>query len=253
MNNDNNTNHWNPQSYNKHTHFVSALALPVVELLEPKEGEHILDAGCGEGTLAVEIAGYGAKVIGIDSSETMVKDAKKKGVEAYVGSVTDLPYDGVFDAVFSNAVLHWVKDARAAVQNIARSLKPGGRFVAEFGGEGNVQHLIGAMESVFAAHPEFGTFEHPWYFPSVSAYQELLGSEGFEVTCIELIPRPTPIDDIADWFDIFCNGVTAHLSKEQYRTFIAEVKERLTPTNYSEEKGWMADYMRLRVRAVKVL
>ena len=251
MNNENNINHWNPQDYNKHTRFVSALALPVVELLEPKEGEYILDAGCGEGTLAVEIAKYGAKIIGIDSSEAMVAEAKEKGLEAYVGSVTDLPYDGIFDAVFSNAVLHWVKDARGAVQNIAKSLKPGGRFVAEFGGEGNVAYLIGAMEAVFAAHTKFGRFEHPWYFPSVKEYRRLLEEEGFEVSYIELIPRPTPIDDIANWFDIFCNGVTAHLSHEQYRTFITEVKERLESTNYTEENGWMADYVRLRVRAVK--
>jgi len=251
MNNDNNTNHWNPQSYNKHTHFVSKLALPVVELLAPKEGEYILDVGCGEGTLAVEIAKYGAKVIGIDSSEAMVIEAKEKGLEAYVGSVTDLPYDEVFDAIFSNAVLHWVKDARTAIKNIAKSLKPGGRFVVEFGGEGNVKHLIGAMETVFAAHPEFGMFEHPWYFPSVSEYRRLLEEEGFEVTYIELIPRPTPIDDIANWFDIFCNGVTVHLSSKQYRMFIAEVKELLESTNYSEENGWSADYVRLRMRAMK--
>jgi len=245
------TNHWNPKTYHKHTAFVSQLALPVVDLLAPKKGENILDAGCGEGTLAVEIAKYGANVTGVDSSEAMVDTARAKGVEAYIGSVTDLPYDAVFDAVFSNAVLHWVKDARGAVRSIAKSLKPSGRFVAEFGGEGNVKHLIDAMEAVFALHPEFGTFEHPWYFPSVEAYRKVLESEGFDVISIESIPRPTPIDDITNWFDIFANGITAHLSEEMHDCFTQEVKARLKKTNYTPQKGWMADYVRLRFKAVK--
>jgi 2-isopropylmalate synthase len=245
-------NKWNPKKYNKHTPFVSQLALPVVKLLSPQQNELILDVGCGEGTLAVEIERYGAKVIGIDSSEDMVSQSREKGIETHVGSVTDLPYNEEFDAVFSNATLHWVKDAKSAVRNIAKSLKPGGRFVAEFGGEGNVLNIMREMEAVFDEYPKFGLFEHPWYFPSIDEYHSLLESEGFEVTYIELIPRPTPMDDIANWFDVFTNGVTGHLDDNQYRLFIAEVKERLKPTNYTEEKGWMLDYVRLRVEAVKI-
>ncbi|RUM72249.1 MAG: hypothetical protein DSZ08_01400, partial [Sulfurovum sp.] len=216
------TNQWNPKTYNTHTAFVSQLALPVVDLLDPQEGERILDVGCGEGTLALEIERKGAKVIGVDMSAQMVAGAKNNGIEAYVGSVTDLPYDEVFDAVFSNATLHWVKDARSAVQNIAKSLKRGGRFVCEFGGEGNAYHLVNAMGKVFANHPEFGAFENPWYFPSVEAYTMLLESEGFRVEYIELIPRPTPMDDIMHWLDIFANGVTEHLTAEQFETFKIE-------------------------------
>ena len=134
----NETNQWNPTTYNKHTAFVSQLALPVIDLLDPKTGEIILDVGCGEGTLAVEIERRGAMVIGVDMSAEMIEQCLAKGIEAYVGSVTDLPYKEEFDAVFSNAMLHWVKDARSAVTNIASSLKHGGRFVCEFGGEGNV-------------------------------------------------------------------------------------------------------------------
>ncbi len=245
------TNQWNPNSYNKHTAFVSELALPVVDLLDPKAGEKILDAGCGEGTLAVEIARYGAKVIGVDMSAQMIKLSQAKGIESYVGSVTDLPYEEVFDAVFSNAMLHWVKDARVAVQNIALSLKSAGRFVCEFGGEGNAYHLVSAMKEVFAKHPEFGTFDNPWYFPSVSEYTKLLESEGFSVEYIEIIPRPTPMDDIANWLDIFANGVTKHLSAEQFETFKEECREILKETIYSQKEGWMLDYKRLRVKAIK--
>jgi len=248
----NETNQWNPKTYNKHTAFVSQLALPVVDLLDPKEGETILDVGCGEGTLALEIERRGAKVIGVDMSAQMVAEAKNNGVEAYVGSVTNLPYEDVFDAVFSNAMLHWVKDARGAVQNIGKSLKRGGRFVCEFGGEGNAYHLVSTMEKVFANHPEFGVFDNPWYFPSVEAYTTLLESEGFEVEYMEIIPRPTPMNDIMHWLDIFANGVTEHLTPEQSETFKVECRDILKEKIYSQEKGWMLDYKRLRVRAVKI-
>ncbi len=245
------TNHWNPNTYNKHTAFVSELALPVVDLLDPQNGEKILDAGCGEGTLAVEIARRGAKVIGVDMSAEMIEQCQAKGIEAYVGSVTDLPYDEAFDTVFSNATLHWVKDARSAVQNIAKSLKSGGRFVCEFGGEGNAYHLISAMQEVFAHHPEFGVFDNPWYFPSIEAYTTLLESEGFNVEYMEIIPRPTPMDDVSHWLEIFANGVTEHLSKEQFETFKEECRVILKETIYIENEGWMLDYKRLRVKAVK--
>ena len=251
MKNKQEINQWNPESYTKHTAFVSELAFPVVDLLDPKEGEDILDAGCGEGTLAEEIARRGAKVIGVDTSAEMIAECHAKGIEAYVGSVTELPYKEAFDAVFSNAVLHWVKDARTAIQNIAKALKCGGRFVCEFGGEGNVYHVISAIQKVFANHPEFGTFENPWYFPSVEAYKALLESEGFKVEQIEHIPRPTPMDDIAHWLEIFANGITSHLSEVQFETFKRECKDILKETNYSEDVGWVVDYVRIRVKAVK--
>ena len=245
------TNHWNPKTYNKHTAFVSQLALPVVDLLNPKEGEQILDVGCGDGTLAVEMERRGAKVIGVDMSAEMVQACRHNGIEAYVGSVTDLPYENVFDSVFSNAMLHWVKDARGAVQNIVKSLKVGGCFVCEFGGEGNAYHLVSAMQEVFTNHPEFGVFNNPWYFPSVKEYKALLESVGFNVEYIEIIPRPTPMDDIANWIDIFANGVTSHLSTEEYTVFKKEAIDILKTTIYSEKEGWMLDYKRLRVKAIK--
>jgi 2-isopropylmalate synthase len=244
-------NQWNPKTYNKHTAFVSQLALPVVDLLKPKEDEQVLDVGCGDGALAVEIERRGAKVIGVDTSAEMVEACRDNGIEAYVGSVTDLPYGNMFDALFSNAMLHWVKDARGAVKNMAKSLKVGGRFVCEFGGEGNAYHLVSAMEEVFANHPEFGMFDNPWYFPSVAEYRALLESEGFRVEYIEIIPRPTPMDDIGNWLDIFANGVTSHLTQEQFEVFKKEVIEILKTKIYSESEGWMLDYKRLRVKAVK--
>lgn len=253
MNKDKETNQWNPKTYNKHTAFVSALALPVVDLLNPQQGEQILDIGCGDGTLAVEMESRGAKVIGVDMSAEMIEACECKGIEAYVGSVTELPYGNAFDGVFSNAMLHWVKDARGAVQNIAKSLKHGGHFVCEFGGEGNAYALVSAMQEVFERHDDFGEFKNPWYFPSVKEYRALLESEGFRVEYIELIPRPTPMDDIKNWLNIFTNGMTEHLHDAQRETFLQECEEILRPVLSSDEKGWMLDYVRLRVKATKVL
>lgn len=244
-------NSWNAQEYNKHASFVSALALPVVDLLAPIEGEEILDLGCGDGTLALEIQKSGARVTGIDLSHEMVEGARAKGIDAMVMSVTELEFKNRFDAVFSNAVLHWVKESEKAVCSIYDALKPDGRFIAEFGGFGNCKSAVDAMKEVFNNHPVFGAFEDPWYFPSVEEYRALLESHGFRVEYIELITRPTPVDDIANWLDLFANGITAHLSGEEFTMFKEEVQMIVKEQLYDENDGWHVDYVRLRVKAVK--
>ena len=246
------TNNWNPDEYKKHTSFVSELALPVVDLLDPKVGESVLDLGCGDGTLALEIERRGANVLGVDLSVEMVQAAKENGIEAMVTSVTALPFTEEFDAIFSNAMLHWVKQSDLAIENIAKALKCGGRFVAEFGGEGNAHHLVKAMELAFQKHPEFGEFVNPWYFPSPAEYKTKLENNGFKVEYIELILRPTPMEDIGKWLEIFANGVTAHLSKEQFKLFKDECKAYLKEHIYTQKDGWIIDYVRLRIKAIKI-
>ena len=246
-----NTNKWNADKYNKHANFVSNLASPVIDLLEPKKDEHILDLGCGDGTLAVEIEKFGANVVAVDLSESMVKRTKEKGIKAFVMSATELTFKNDFDAVFSNAVLHWVKDANEAIKKISKSLKSNGRFIAEFGGYGNIKYLTEAMQEVFDNHKEFGKFNNPWYFPKDTEYKQLLENNGFNVEYIELIPRPTKIDDISNWLDIFANGIVSHLTDEQQKQFKQEVRAILKPKIYSEEDGWVADYVRLRLKATK--
>jgi len=232
-----NENSWNASEYTKHASFVSNLALPVVDLLAPSEDEEILDLGCGEGTLALEIQKSGAKVKGVDLSPEMVESAKAKGIDAMVMSATELEFHNRFDAVFSNAVLHWVKDSETAVRNIYEALKRNGRFVAEFGGYGNAKTVADAMKEVFKNHPEFGAFEDPWYFPSVEEYSVVLESCGFRVEYCELIPRPTPVDDIANWIDLFANGVTAHLNREEFTMFKEEVRRVTKPKLYDENNA----------------
>ena len=246
------TNKWNADKYNKHADFVSNLATPVVDLLNPIENEKILDLGCGDGTLAVEIKKFNTKVIAVDLSQSMVEKTKEKNIEAYVMSATELNFHNEFDAVFSNAVLHWVKDSKIAINKINTSLKNNGRFIAEFGGYRNIKFLTDAMQKVFDNHQEYGTFNNPWYFPSDKDYKKLLEDNGFKVEYIELIPRPTSIDDISNWLDIFANGIVSHLTNEQQLNFKQEVREILKPKIYTEKNGWVADYVRLRFKAIKV-
>jgi len=247
-----NSNDWNADKYNKHADFVSNLAMPVVELLNPKKDEIILDLGCGDGTLAQEISSLCKKIIAVDLSSDMVEKTKKRGLEAYLMSATELDFDGAFDAVFSNAVLDWVKDAQSAIYKINHSLKQNGRFIAEFGGFGNIEYLITAMKEVFIKHEEYGEFKNPWTFPSAIEYKRLLEVGGFKVEYIEIIPRPTSIDDIRNWLDIFANGIVSHLTFEQQETFKEEVREILKPKIYSKKDGWVADYVRLRLKAIKI-
>jgi trans-aconitate methyltransferase len=246
------TNRWNADKYNQHADFVSNLALPVVDLLNPQANEKILDLGCGDGTLAIEIEKFSTKVLAVDLSENMVEKAKEKGIEAYVMSATELTFDNQFDAVFSNAVLHWVKEPETAIKKISAALKAGGRFIAEFGGYGNIKYLTDAMQEVFDKHEEYGKFKLPWYFPKETEYQKLLEENGFMIDSIELIPRPTKIDDIANWLDIFANGIVLHLTEEQQDSFKQEVRTILKPKIYNEKDGWVADYVRLRLKAGKV-
>ena len=247
------TNQWNADKYKKHADFVSNLAFPVVELLNPQENERILDLGCGDGTLAVEIEKFNAKVIAVDLSGDMVQKTKEKGIEAYVMSATGLTFENEFDAVFSNAVLHWVKEDEESIKKIFKSLKPKGRFIAEFGGYGNIKFLTDAMEEVFERYPEFGDYDNPWNFPKESDYRQLLENNGFTVEYIELIPRPTKVDDISNWLDIFANGIVSHLTQKQQVQFKKEAREVLKPKIYSQKDGWVADYVRLRLKAYKTV
>ncbi|MCT7562536.1 class I SAM-dependent methyltransferase [Aliarcobacter butzleri] len=248
-----NKNSWNANDYSQKAAFVSNLAFSLVDILDVKKDEKILDLGCGEGTLAIKIQNQGANVIGIDLSEEMVLKAKEKGIEAFVMSVTDLKFQNEsFDKVFSNAVLHWVKDLDKSAKEIARVLKKNGKFVAEFGGYGNIRFLCEAMDEVFLTHKDFGEFNNPWNFISDIEYKKILEKNGFEVESIELINRPTKIEDIKVWLDIFANGITKNLTTKQKEIFKEEVEKILKNKIYSEEFGWLADYVRLRVVANKL-
>ena len=200
----------------------------------------------------MKIKNYGCEVVGIDSSIEMVNAAQKLGLNARVLSGDSLNFEQEFNAVFSNPALHWMVHRDRVVSGVHRGLKPQGRFVGEFGGEGNIKHLVAVMSAIFQDFPEFGEFKNPWYFPSVAEYSEILTAAGFIVQYIELIPRPTPLKNgIVQWLKIFANGITNNLSKEQQEIFLKEAKTRLYPLIYSKSQGWVADYVRLRFKAIK--
>jgi len=170
---------WDTKAYARNAQFVSELGQNVVELLCPHEGERILDLGCGDGTLASVLAQAGACVVGIDSSPEFVSSARARGVDAHVMDAGRLAFAAEFDAVFSNAALHWMRDADAVIAAVRRALKPGGRFVAEFGGHGNVAAIQTALIAVLKNRGINGAARSPWYFPTAEGYSIKLEARGF--------------------------------------------------------------------------
>ncbi|MEL6441127.1 MAG: class I SAM-dependent methyltransferase [Cyanobacteria bacterium J06621_8] len=242
---------WNAQQYINHASFVAEYGLPVLDLLNPQPGERILDLGCGDGALTSRIKSSGAEIYGVDSSASMIKTAQTRGLAAEVMNGEDLQFNNEFDAVFSNAALHWMTNIDHVLAGVFKSLKANGRFVGEFGGEGNIAALLRGMETVFALHPEFGKFKSPWYFPGVNQYQQKLQNMGFKVHYIELIPRPTPLKSgVREWLKLFAVGITNQLNREQQDTFLSEVENLVRPDLLIEGQ-WVADYVRLRFAAQK--
>ena len=177
-------NQWDAELYDDKHSFVSQLGADVVELLSPQSGEHILDLGCGTGPLTSKIATSGAEVLGIDSASTMIEQARENypHLQFEVADGANLSFTEQFDAVFSNAALHWIKQPEEAVASVWRSLKPGGRFVAEFGGKGNVKLIIAAIDNVIRAADPAVNALNPWYFPSIGEYGTLLEQQGLQLT-----------------------------------------------------------------------
>jgi 2-isopropylmalate synthase len=243
---------WNAEQYQEQAGFVPALGQPVLDLLAPRARENILDLGCGDGTLSLEIQKMGCRVTGIDDSAEMATAARAKGIHAVQMDAHQLNYSAQFEAVFSNAALHWMTHPEKVLRGVHRALKPGGRFVGEMGAQGNIAWVVQAMREVFEQHPQFGAYQNPWFFPSVSEYQTLLEQAGFQVPYIERIPRPTPLtSDLQTWLELFSGAITAHLTDEHKQIFYRQVSQKLQPHLYTDENGWVVDYVRLRFKAVK--
>jgi trans-aconitate methyltransferase len=243
---------WDPKQYAENARFVSDLGGPVVDLLAPQAGERILDLGCGDGALTAKLAGMGCDVVGVDSSAQQIAAAQALGLDARVVDCQKLEFDSEFDAVFSNAALHWMKRPDDVIAGVWRALKPGGRFVAEFGGLGCVEKIRTALIAALNRRGVDGRAADPWYFPGVEDYGARLRARGFDVKYIALIPRPTPLPgDITGWLATFALSFTAALPEADRPAFIAEVKEVLRPQLCDSSGQWVADYMRLRFAARK--
>ena len=245
---------WNAELYDDKHSFVFQYGESVLELLAVKPGERILDLGCGTGDLAKQMQQSGAEVVGIDASPDMVAKAKSKfpGLDFSVVDATSFHFDEPFDAVFTNATLHWIKNADAVIQNVFNCLKPGGRFVGEFGGKGNNQLMMAAAETVLKKHGY--TFIIPWYYPSIAEYATKLEAGGFRVTFATHFDRPTLLQDGRDgmikWFNMFGSSIFGQIPSAELPQILNEITDLLQPT--AEIDGqWYADYKRLRFIATK--
>ncbi|BAV08516.1 Trans-aconitate methyltransferase [Filimonas lacunae] len=247
---------WNSELYdNKHS-FVSAYGEDVVSWLQPANGEKILDLGCGTGQLAHSIAMSGAEVTGIDKSPDMIAKAQ----EAYpnlhfaVKDATDFQFAQPFDAIFSNATLHWVNEKEKAIACMYNNLAAGGRLVLEMGGKGNVQSIA---DAVYQAMQEEGLADKKspdfWYFPSLSEYTTLLEKQGFRVVSAIHFDRPTALtgeDGMENWIQMFGSFFFKNLTAEQVTGIIKKAVEYLR-AEYYHDGAWVADYVRLRIKAIK--
>jgi trans-aconitate methyltransferase len=248
------TQTWNPASYATNAGFVPVLGQPVLDLLQPQPGETILDLGCGDGVLTEKLAALGARVIGVDSSVNMVEAAKARGLDARVMDATALAFDNEFDAVFSNAVLHWVKnDPDAAIAGAYRALRRPGRFVGELGGHGCVAAInLALITNLEKRGVRNAADVTPWYFPTVDDYTGRLERAGFKAESVQLIPRPTPLPTgMRAWLETFANPFCGVLPKEEQSAFLDEATNMLRPVLCDEQGRWTADYMRLRFVARK--
>jgi trans-aconitate methyltransferase len=245
---------WNAAGYAANAHFVPALGQPVLELLQPKAGERILDLGCGDGVLTEKLVAFGARVVGVDSAPEMIAAARLRGIDARSMDARALTFENEFDAVFSNAVLHWVKDdPEAAIEGAFRALVPGGRFVGEMGGHGCVAAIsVALMVALERRGVKDPALRLPWYFPTVEEYETRLRRAGFVPKSVQLIARPTPLPTgMRGWLETFANPFCALLQQNERDDFLDEVAALLKPVLCDSQGRWTADYMRLRFAALK--
>ena len=248
---------WDAKLYDAKHDFVWKYGSDVVSLLDPRAGERILDLGCGTGHLTAQIAESGAHVTGVDRSAEMVASARLKypNLKFEISDARNLTFRDEFDAVFSNATLHWIHEPELVLQGVWRALRPGGRFVAELGGKGNIRVMQDAFD---VALGELGLAKagevQPWYYPSVSEYSTLAENNGLEVRLITLFDRPTGLADGAagmrNWINMFGADYLAKAGAARREEFLGRVEEILRPKLFRDGQWW-ADYRRLRLAAYK--
>ena len=254
------TQEWDAERYRDQHSFVWKYGASLVDILQPKPGERILDVGCGGGELTAAIAEAGAssspdtintiEAVGFDSDRNMVEMAHEQfpHLTFFQGDARNFEVDEPFDAIFSNAALHWVPpaDAERSVQAMSKALKAGGRFVVEFGGKGNVQKIVQAAQKVVPG------MESPWYFPSIAEYSKLLENHGIEVVSANLFGRPTPLEygheGLRNWVRCFGDAFFEGKSEQEVALALGQMEEILRPHMYDKEKDlWTADYRRIRI------
>lgn len=244
---------WEPHTYAKNARFVAELGQDVLALLSPRPGERVLDLGCGDGALTVQLVLAGCSVVAVDSSAAQAAAARARGLDVCVAQGESLPFAGEFDAVFSNAALHWMREADAVVSSVHRALKPRGRFVGELGGAGNVSIIRGALADALSCRGLDPDAHDPWFFPTPEQYRRLLEARGFTVTHLVLFPRPTPLPTgMEGWLETFAQPFLGALPAGDRRDVVRTVCAAVRPHLYDPVRGWTADYVRLRFAAERI-
>lgn len=249
-------NRWSPADYARNAAFVPQLGDAVLQMLAPRPGELILDVGCGDGVLTERIAAAGARVIGLDSSPAMVEAARARGIDAFVADAESMELErfGQFDAVFSNAALHWMLDPDAVASGIFAALRPGGRFVGEMGGDGNLATLRRALRDELTGRGYAMPAQDPAWYASAEEFTRLYLVAGFEQIRAELLPRPTPLPGgIAEWVMTFRAGLmdVAMVPEWERDSVAAAVEARVAPALRRADGVFCADYVRLRFSMLK--
>lgn len=243
---------WDPERYARNAAFVAALGEPLIGLLAPRAGEQVLDLGCGDGALSERLVAAGCRVTGVDASPEQVAAARARGLDARVANGERLLFDQDFDAVLSNAALHWMRDPDAVLRGVWRALRSGGRFVAEMGASGNVAGVAQALEVALARRGVEAARFNPWYFPQEDDYYGRLEAAGFRVAHMERFERPTTLPgSLADWLDTFGEPFLAAVPEDERAGVLRETCEAAAPRLRDAAGTWVVDYVRLRFVALK--
>jgi trans-aconitate methyltransferase len=241
---------WTASHYGQHARYVSQLGDTIFGWLDPKRGERIMDIGCGDGHLTTRIVQAGAEVLGVDTSDDMLARARERGLDVRSIDAQALTFEGEFHAVFSNATLHWMLKSERVIQGVATSLHGGGRFVAEFGGHGNLAAIVTAIRAAAKQFDGDEALAGPWFFPTPEEYGQLLESEGFVIERMELVPRRTPLPTgMEGWLQTFSKPFFDQFDEPVRSEAIEYVIELLRPSLCDAHGQWVADYVRLRVAA----
>jgi trans-aconitate methyltransferase len=246
------TDRWDSSLYDDRHSFVWNKSGDLIDLLALRAGERILDLGCGTGHLTAQIAVRGAEVTGLDSSVSMIAQARQNypKLKFVLADASEFRFEEPFDAVFSNAALHWIPNAAEVIECVARVLKPRGRFVLEMGGKGNIARIVAVLSAVLQ---EAGyTPRNPWYFPSAGEYATLLERHEFEVEAQWTIERwnklEHPEKGLREWLEMFAGMWFDGVPEQARAGLVAEIETRLKPVLWCDG-SWWADYRRLRVVA----
>ncbi len=246
---------WDTNLYDQKHSFVTKYGEDLLSLLDAKPGERILDIGCGSGHLTKLIADVGAEVTGLDSSQEMIATAQSAypAINFVVADASDFAFAEPFDAIFSNAALHWVERAEEAIICMSQALKPGGRFVIEMGGKGNIAGIATELEKALK-NLDGRQAKATNYFPSIGEYSALLENHGIEVVSALLFDRMTKLEGgeegLENWIRMFRRELITDLSEDEKRTVVAEIKTALRNKLF-KDGNWYADYRRLRILAFK--